>query len=310
MSLATLLLLFIGQIEDPSYFERTYYHGKVAVSQLDNGRVVTATRRSDLEFFSPEKGRLQSLRCKPDFYTRAVALSGDGRLLAASSYGEEKLLLWDTATGKLNTSVKIKDPLFPVSLSANGKLVAVGTLNGTELWSVAEQKRLRVWQGCRSLAFSPNGDWLAMGQGKATCTIRKISDGSVRFRQQFSPNKEFPPIEAVATSADSRLAAFGFRRCEIALVDAHKGQHIRTFEWDCHVASLAFSPDGAMLASGTDTIVALWEVSSGKKVMEIENAHKDVISSMVFGKSGDRLFTGGWDQKVFCWDVKTGKQLW
>jgi len=67
------------------------------------------------------------------------------------------------------------------------------------------------------------------------------------------------------------------------------------------VKSVAFSPDGQNLASGSDdTTVRLWRVSDGA-LLRILVGHTNWVSSVVFSPDGQTLASGSWDKTVRLW---------
>ena len=77
------------------------------------------------------------------------------------------------------------------------------------------------------------------------------------------------------------------------------------------VYRLAFSPDGKLLAGrGSDQIVRVWEVATGKERFAID-AHEDRVQHISFTPDGKQLITAspGLNEKIMFWDVATGKEV-
>jgi WD40 repeat protein len=74
--------------------------------------------------------------------------------------------------------------------------------------------------------------------------------------------------------------------------------------------SVAFSPDGSLLAAGLfDGTVHFFSTDGWKHVGRPLEAHSGRVTSTAFSPDGRMLATGGADGTAALWDVETGKPI-
>jgi WD40 repeat protein len=76
-----------------------------------------------------------------------------------------------------------------------------------------------------------------------------------------------------------------------------------------YVTSMAFSPNGQLLATGcNDHLVRLWDVSTDRELRRFIG-HSLEITSVAFSRDAQRLITASKDGTVRIWDLFTGRSL-
>ncbi|MDE2832798.1 MAG: hypothetical protein OXN20_21985 [Gemmatimonadota bacterium] len=200
----------------------------------------------------------------------SLAFSPDGRILAAAS-GDGKVRLWDVATGKNIVALEgHTDVVESVVFSPDGTMLASGSWDSTvKLWDVSTRTHIATLEGhtywVESVAFSPDGTMLASGSKDNTVRLWDVST-----RTHIATLREYDDCEgirAMAFSPDGTILATSVSdrtRPGIILWDVSTRTQLALFQRDFYngMMSVAFSPDGATLVSGSwGGEINLWDTS-------------------------------------------------
>jgi WD40 repeat protein len=200
-----------------------------------------------------------------------VAFSPSGRLLVSSGdFVPDQL--WDLGTHRRLATL---DGFNPALFSPDGRILAYGTNNGIELLDVSTHKPLAGPfgdSGLVAMVFSPDGRTLATSDTGLTFTKGTIRFWDVRTHRQLGP-----PIR--------------FRKSS-----------------DYNV-SIAFSPNGRILATAGNNTVRLWDVHTHRQLGRQLRGQRDAVTSLAFSPNGRILASASDDDTVHLWDVRTHRQL-
>jgi WD40 repeat protein len=211
-------------------------------------------------------------------------------------------------------------PIGSVSHSPDGRRFAVGTAAGwVAVWNAHSRGELLAWEAhgdrIRSLAFSPDGLWLATGSGDEDETTVRVwlvagpVDG--RLTKVFSDGSHVGGVSSLSFSGNSRfLAAGGYTYSGYTaplLYDLKKQKRVATFQWEM-TSALHLSPDARLLGTGSDDgEVSVWAVRGEKRVFS-EKAGDHLIGVVTFSPDGRRIASGDEGGHVAVWDVR-GERL-
>ena len=250
----------------------------------------------------------------------SIAFSPDGQTLASGSW-DHTVRLWDISS-VLNTDIAAASAQPGFRPKGVGSGVAALTTNVTDVSASDIGSFHHILQGhtnyINDIAFSPDGQTLASGSGDQTVRLWDVRTGQTRHI--FQGHTDW--ITSVAFSPDGQTLASGSADHTVRLWDVSAGvkagmadvgkadtgqvRHIlrghRHWIW-----SIAFSPDGQTLASGSiDHTVRLWDVRTGY-IRHILQGYTRAALSLAFSPDGETLASGSDDQMIQLWDVRTGQ---
>jgi WD40 repeat protein/tetratricopeptide (TPR) repeat protein len=118
-------------------------------------------------------------------------------------------------------------------------------------------------------------------------------------------------------TGDNMVSSVKVQRCASALgvitpENARRIRELRVFQSQSWVESVAFSPDGKVLAWAGDGGIWLHDLQQNRLLRHL-TGHTAQTHSVVFSPDGTQLYSGGVDEgggRIKAWDWRTGAELW
>ena len=316
----------IGRSIEPDSFVGAYvgvWYASPQFALTPSGRsLLTASEDGELAWWDLRSGRKTRTRRIETGLAPALAVSPDGLTAAVGSRHGVQLV--DLRSGRVRTAARdsAASPSW-VLFSPDGKTVVATNRDRTVTrWNVASATLLETLRGHSNFVqqpvFSPDGQTLYTVSHDGTAIAWDLT-GDRRLSRPFAftHDRTFSATgfdgHPGRLSPDGRLMAVGLKAQGIQLWDVRRLAPVGPplLGTDGEVKSLAFSPDGQMLAATTggpeQGSLTLWDVDSRSRLHEpLYAGYPSWVLAVGFSPDGTTLATASSDAGLVFWDAATG----
>ncbi len=256
------------------------------------------------------KNRARQLIVGHSSAVKSVTFRPDGMML--SSVGTDgSITLWDLAANQEYPFPREK--LGQVRCAAfcpDSKILATANLIGAVTLHNLVTRESHILRdahntsaGAASLAFTPDGATLAVGQQDGQITLWDVGTG--RNRQALAGHTGF--VVSLAFSPDGATLASSSRDHSVRLWDLPAGQGRFVLGGRPNTISiLVFSPDGRFLVLGdrVSPVIRFWEVTTGCEHAVSEGLESNLVA-VAISPDGATVVAADFHGLVTFWDVST-----
>ncbi len=273
----------------------------------------TEIRNVKTEVYSAKFTCFQTLE-EHSYSVRSVAWSPDGKYIVSGS-SDETIKIWDANSGEcLKTLEGHSSRVNSVAWSPDGSKIVSGSSDATiKIWDANSGECLKTLERLslvvRSVAWSPDGKYIASGQGPRLGVWDANSGEYLELWDGFNGK------DCVAWSPDGKYlvgkGAYIFGDSDskniyslLSIWDAKKRIPLKSFGYHLgEMRSVAWSPNGKYLASGSSDTIRIWDANS-KECFQTLKGHLSDIYSVSWSPDGKYLVSGSADNTIKIWGKK------
>ena len=276
----------------------------------DGQRIATGSDDQTVRIWNATDGKCLKIIQGYTNSVKSVQFTPNGKKLV-SAHQDCTVKIWDVFSHQHLCTLKgHESPVLSVALHPESQLIASGSEDGTiKIWDIDKTKCLYslsehtadIW----GISFSPDGQLFASGSYDKTIKIwrldQKICIHTLKgYDDQIGAITFNPGGSLLATAGESAVEIWDVASGNCVYIleeEEHKGR----------VKSVAFSPDGQLLVSGsTDRTIKIWDLHKRQLIRNL-TGHDASVVSVALSPDGEKIISSACERTIRIWNVDDGK---
>lgn len=251
-----------------------------------------------------------------------VMLPGTDRALVGGDMGDRRIFRWDLTQAQPAGEISLAG--IRLAVLGDGKRAAAASGPGVVILDVESGSTIRDLphdEFVSALAASPDGLRIATGGAGQRIRVFDVESGKLVSEARGHESG----ISDLAFSSDGTQVYSSSQDKTVRVRDAASGRQLALLPHKSRVWSLAVSPDGRYILTGTggaiygrptdldvtrveDNRLRLWDAATHELVREMPG-HTHVVRAIAFSPDGRLAASASFDRSLRVWDVATGAEL-
>ncbi|MFH1136368.1 MAG: protein kinase [Pseudomonadota bacterium] len=281
----------------------------------ENNSSKTKQAAEDARKAFPKSNRLLWSTEIPEGGAAVVAFSRDQKTALAGG-DDQRLRIWDLATGKLVKVLESPCGIRALALSRDGRVAVSGGGDFSTkdfrlaVWDLSQGRIIKFLEGHQkgvgALDLDADGRVAVSAGDDRAIMLWDLDEGK---RLASMSNNKSALLSVRLTLGGSKVIS-GDADGAIRIWDAHRSRALGVLAGHQGlVTSLSLSPDGRfVLSGGSDRTVKYWDLA-GRQLKMTLTGHHDEISSVRLFQTGRHAVSAGLDRTIRLWDLETGRCL-
>ncbi len=296
---------FAGATFDRSIFTETFGNILCAAFSPDGQTIATGDTSGNVCLWDAT-GIQKLFVGSHDNWVTGITFCPDGQEIISCSE-DETIKTWNSQTGEcLKTFTGHTGWIMGIDLSRDGRLLVSASIDHTvKVWDAHSGECFHTLTGhtdwLYAIAISADGNWVASGGNDSLLrlwnpqtgkSIHTLTGNVGRIQQVvFDPNCQY------VLSAASK---------QVMMWDLRTGQLLRSFTFPSFIHMIELNQNANVLAVSLVEVLQLLDMQTGQCIKTLQG-HSKKVPALSFSPDGERLVSGGYDQKIKLWDTSNGR---